>query len=194
MVYGGPNRTRRPPLRPRPEGLGTSSDITSSVASGRPLVLLTGCSFCRIQQDSLRVPTSPAYNLKQLVGLTGLEPVTSSMSRKRANQLRYKPLYHSLRITYKANFSLRYRASPIILCSWLAMNPSENSTHYEELSEWFMVPGVGVEPTSPCGRWILSPVCLPISTSRQKFGGDDGICTHASRFCRPLPCYLGTSP
>jgi hypothetical protein len=29
-----------------------------------------------------------------------------------------------------------------------------------------LVPGVGVEPTSPCGRRILSPLRLPISPSR----------------------------
>src|SRR3989338_9059235 len=34
---------------------------------------------------------------------------------------------------------------------WPVMNPSENSTRYEELSEWFMVPEVGIG-ASPFGR------------------------------------------
>ena len=30
------------------------------------------------------------------------------------------------------------------------------------LRDRLLVPKVGLEPTSPCGRWILSPVRLPI--------------------------------
>ncbi len=28
-----------------------------------------------------------------------------------------------------------------------------------------LVPGEGIEPSSPCGQWILSPSCLPSFTT-----------------------------
>src|SRR5690348_646545 len=34
--------------------------------------------------------------------------------------------------------------------------------HHVSTARGMMVPEVGVEPTCPCGRWILNPVRLPI--------------------------------
>jgi hypothetical protein len=43
---------------------------------------------------------------------------------------------------------------------------------YRTISDYNLVPEVGVEPTRGCPRWILSPVRLPISPLRLKCPGN----------------------
>ncbi len=33
-----------------------------------------------------------------------------------------------------------------------------------------LVPGTGIEPVQPCGRGILSPLCLPVSPPGHELG------------------------
>ena len=39
---------------------------------------------------------------------------------------------------------------------------------YRSATSTYLVPMVGVEPTRPCGHWILSPARLPIPPHRHK--------------------------
>src|SRR3989338_6341607 len=77
----------------------------ASFASGKSLLTASAMTWdvlCRnasrlfgiftfILSANLQKESYSFCKLAEVVGLTGLEPVTSSMSRKRANQLRYKP-------------------------------------------------------------------------------------------------------
>ena len=49
-----------------------------------------------------------------------------------------------------------------------------------------LVPGAGLEPARPCGRGILSPLCLPVSPPGH---GDD--CTHSAQGRREEPPSAG---
>jgi hypothetical protein len=54
-----------------------------------------------------------------------------------------------------------------------------------------MVPGTGLEPVQPCGRGILSPLCLPISPPGQK---EASRYTEVSTTGRKMEARVGIEP
>ncbi len=47
------------------------------------------------------------------------------------------------------------------------LTPSMSRKYSNQLSYEPTMPGEGLEPSGPCGRRILSPLCLPISSPRR---------------------------
>ena len=56
-----------------------------------------------------------------------------------------------------------------------------------------LVPGTGLEPVQPCGRGILSPLCLPVPPSGRMWrrGSESN---RRTRLCRPLHNHSATPP